>query len=572
MTEQALAFQWPRWPESSQGKEQAVVRALRAGRWAVAGPMTGYASHRDLFSKRFAEYIGRKYCVPTFCGSDAILIALQALGLGPGHKVLLPALTWVGCATSILRLGATPVFCDCIPGGVLGDYCSIDPHSIDAVLAVHTYGSRLDMDEIEAHFRGVPVVEDFSHCHGAWLPSGKRAGTGGVISICSLQASKLLTCGEGGCALTDDRSLADQMSALAADSRSRPHPGSALAPANLRHGANHALSDLNASVAEAHLRELPSELERRVRAVRTFVESCEQLGFEVEMSPQAADDGAVYALPFRLLNGDETPAQTIERVRSRTGLSCERTYAPIPSSALYLPWTLPLYKHLADGAAQDKYPRAGGIYERWLTVPHWAFLAEPRMMGLLAESIANRPCQFADKLPRPERPKCTVVILTHNRPQTLPVALASIANQDVKADLRVLLVNNGEPLDGSTRLPEGLRVDQLSVRGDYLDNMATLERITYLRRFALTCVNTEFVAFLDDDNTWTRDHLSSLLNALQENKSAAAHSWRVAVDHRGNEVPLATFPWAYDAGKRALRFKDAVQTGWMEKNSSLIRD
>lgn len=102
----------PKWPRTDLIGEQYVLEVLRSHQWGATGIRWQEASFEERFCQSFADYQGVQYVLPTLNGSTAIEVALLALGIGPGNKVLVPALTWVSCATAVLATGATPVLID----------------------------------------------------------------------------------------------------------------------------------------------------------------------------------------------------------------------------------------------------------------------------------------------------------------------------------------------------------------------------------------------------------------------------------------------------------------------------
>lgn len=161
------------------------------------------------FEERFASYIGVKYAVAVTNGTAALTSAYFAAGIGPGDEVILPSYTFWASGGPIRLLGATAVFCD-----VQKDTYNMDPADMErritdrtaVVVPVDCWGNPADMDAILeiARKHNLVVIDDASHAHGAtW--NGKKVGSIADISCFSLQASKLLTGGEGGILVTDNR-------------------------------------------------------------------------------------------------------------------------------------------------------------------------------------------------------------------------------------------------------------------------------------------------------------------------------------------------------------------------------
>lgn len=164
------------------------------------------------FENAFAEYCEAAYCVGVNSGTDALTLALVALGVGPGDEVILPANTYVASAESVCHAGATPVLVD-----ALDTTKSIDPKQVAerigphtrAIVAVHLFGNPAPMDELEglAASAGVPLVEDASQAHGARY-RGRRTGSLGRIAAFSFYPGKNLGAfGDGGAVVTSDPEL-----------------------------------------------------------------------------------------------------------------------------------------------------------------------------------------------------------------------------------------------------------------------------------------------------------------------------------------------------------------------------
>ncbi|MHB8235506.1 MAG: DegT/DnrJ/EryC1/StrS family aminotransferase, partial [Solirubrobacteraceae bacterium] len=163
------------------------------------------------FEQELAQYTGAAYGIGVANGTDAITIALRAMGVGPGDEVVVPSFTFYASAEAIPPTGATPVFCDIDPA----TYCvtadtvraALTPRT-KAVLAVHLFGNVAPVREIEA--LGVPVLEDAAQAVGSNSTDG-RPGALGAAATLSFYPSKNLGCfGDGGMILTSDERIAEQ--------------------------------------------------------------------------------------------------------------------------------------------------------------------------------------------------------------------------------------------------------------------------------------------------------------------------------------------------------------------------
>jgi dTDP-3-amino-3,4,6-trideoxy-alpha-D-glucose transaminase len=168
------------------------------------------------FEAELAAYVGTEYAIGVANGTDAIVLLLRALGLGPGDDVVVPAFTFYASAEAIALTGARPVFCDVDPDTfcVTADtvQAALTPRT-RAVLAVHLFGNVAPVGEIEA--LGVPVLEDAAQAAGTRLDGGPRPGALGTGATFSFFPSKNLGCfGDGGAVTTDDPDLAARVRML----------------------------------------------------------------------------------------------------------------------------------------------------------------------------------------------------------------------------------------------------------------------------------------------------------------------------------------------------------------------
>ena len=168
------------------------------------------------FEQEFASYIGTSEAIGVANGTDALVLALRALGVGPGDEVIVPSFTFYASAEAIPHTGATPVFCDVDPDTmcVTADTVRavLTPRT-KAVIVVHLFGNVAPVEEIEA--LGVPVLEDAAQAAGTVLDDGRRPGALGTIATFSFYPSKNLGAfGDGGAVTTSDPALAETIRTL----------------------------------------------------------------------------------------------------------------------------------------------------------------------------------------------------------------------------------------------------------------------------------------------------------------------------------------------------------------------
>jgi len=187
--------------------EQGIHRILHHGQYILGPEVTE-------LEQRLADYTGAEHCITAASGTDALLISLMALGIGPGDEVITTPFTFVATVEVIVLVGATPVFVDIDPGT-----CNIDARLIEAKLSDNTkaimpvslYGQPADMDEINAiaaRHGNLPVIEDAAQSFGAEY-KGRKSGNLSTLGCTSFFPSKPLGgYGDGGAIFTSDAALA----------------------------------------------------------------------------------------------------------------------------------------------------------------------------------------------------------------------------------------------------------------------------------------------------------------------------------------------------------------------------
>jgi len=256
------------WPEFGDEERQALNEVLESRIWWRGGYADAKASWVGRFEDAFAQYQGSKFAVACTNGTQAIELALKAVGIEPGDEVICPASTFVATATAVILVNAIPVIVDIEP-----EYYQIDPDAIEAsitprtkgIIPVHYGGFPANMDRIMqiADKHHLFVIEDCAHAHGSqWRNKG--CGTFGQFGTFSLQMGKNLTCGEGGIVLTDDEELAAKAFSYHHIGRisNRPFYEHHIVASNLR------MTEWQGAVACAQCRRLPEQNERRMRNFR----------------------------------------------------------------------------------------------------------------------------------------------------------------------------------------------------------------------------------------------------------------------------------------------------------------
>lgn len=270
--------------EAGAAIEEAALRCLRSGAY-VLGPETA------AFERELANLIGASFAVGVGSGTEALTLALRAVGVEPGDEVITSAFTYFATVEAILACGALPVFVDVTPGGF-----EIDPDGVTAaltertgaVIPVHLFGRCADMVRLSriAEAADVPVVEDAAQAVGAGR-AGRRAGAWGAVGCFSFYPSKnLAAAGDGGCITTSDPELAEGLRRL----RSHGLDDSG------RHavvGTTSRLDAIQAAVLRAKLPYLKSWVDARARNARIYAETLEGCP-DLTLPPAPADEEIVW--------------------------------------------------------------------------------------------------------------------------------------------------------------------------------------------------------------------------------------------------------------------------------------
>jgi dTDP-4-amino-4,6-dideoxygalactose transaminase len=216
------------------------------------------------FEQEFAAYVGVKHVIGVGNGTDALTLALLALGVGPGDDVVVPSFTFYASAESIPPTGARPVFCEvdpdtfCITAETVRE--ALTP-ATKAIVAVDLFGNPAPIDELREF--GLPIVEDAAQAAGSTL-RGRPAGSLGTVATFSFYPSKNIAAfGDGGAVATDDDDLADELRLL------RSH-GSRDKSTFVKIGFNSRLDEIQAAVLRVCLRQLDTWADGRRSAAELY--------------------------------------------------------------------------------------------------------------------------------------------------------------------------------------------------------------------------------------------------------------------------------------------------------------
>lgn len=280
--------------------------------------------------KRLAEFTGVKHAIACSSGTDAAILALMALGIGPGDEVIVPAFSFIATAETVLLVGATPVYVDVDPKTYNLNVAALEQalsSKTKAIQPVSLYGQPAEMDQINAFAKkhALHVIEDAAQSFGA-LYKGKRSCALSEIGVTSFFPAKPLGCyGDGGAAFTDDDQLAEAMREV------RGH-GSKTRYYHTRIGINGRLDTLQCAILIPKLERFPWELEQRGRLGARYNQAFRELtayGVAVpELAPERTSSWAQYTLQVP----DRAALQTFLQERGvPTAVHYPRTMADQPA-------------------------------------------------------------------------------------------------------------------------------------------------------------------------------------------------------------------------------------------------
>ncbi|MFB3924424.1 MAG: UDP-4-amino-4,6-dideoxy-N-acetyl-beta-L-altrosamine transaminase [Syntrophales bacterium] len=346
-----------------------VVKALRSD-WLTTGPLV------DEFEQAFSRWTGAREAVAVSSGTAALHAAMYAAGIGAGDEVIVPAMTFVATANSVLYQGGTPVFADVDPNSLLinpGDAESRITSRTKAIVTVDFAGQPCDYPSFRkiARKHNLLLIADSCHALGA-EHAGKKTGTLADLTVFSFHPVKHITTGEGGMIATDDAEMARRMRlfrnhGIASDHRQRASQNTWFYEM-VDLGFNYRITDIQCALGLSQLGKLPQWLERRRKIARRYDEAFADMPV---LKPLAVSDAVLHAYHLYVVRYTaDAPGMDRDEFFSRMrreGIGVNVHYIPVPCHPYY---------RIKFGYRQGDFPSAEAAYKQIVSLPMFPAMSD----------------------------------------------------------------------------------------------------------------------------------------------------------------------------------------------------
>jgi UDP-2-acetamido-2-deoxy-ribo-hexuluronate aminotransferase len=325
--------------------------------------------------QQLADYVGVKHCISASSGTDTLLIAMMAMGIGAGDEVITTPFTFVSTGEMIALVGAKPVLVDIDPLTY-----NIDPAKIEAaitprtkaIMPVSLYGQCADFDAINAiaDRHGLAVIEDGAQSFGATYKGRRSCGLSTIGSTSFFPSKPLGAYGDGGALFTNDDSLSTSMRQIRVHGQEKRYY-------HARIGLNGRLDTLQAAIVLAKLEVFDLEVEQRARIGQAYSELIKQAGIEAVTPALAEGCTSVYA-------------QYSIQVKDRDAVIARLNAAGVPTAVHY---PIPLHRQPAFeqlGHAPGDFPVSEAVASRILSLPMHPYLGaetQQQVVQALTEAV-----------------------------------------------------------------------------------------------------------------------------------------------------------------------------------------
>ncbi len=368
---------------------QAVVEVLRSD-WLTQGPKV-----RE-FEQAFAGYVGAKFAVAVTSGTAALHAAMYAAGIGPGDEVIVPPMTFVATANSVVFQEGTPVFADVEPDTLL-----VDPNEVEAkitprtkaIVAVDYAGQPCDYDSLQAIARkhGLILIADACHALGAEY-KGKRVGTLADLTVFSFHPVKHITTGEGGMITTDDAELAERMRLFRNHGITRDQSKFARINGKIQNpmlhapcsmpfyyemldlGFNYRMTDLQSALGMSQLKKIDMFIRKRREIANYYNQAFKGLEDHITLPPGDNEEHAWHLYVIQLKRGNR---DSVFRKLRENGIGVNVHYIPV--------YLQPYYQGL--GYEKGICPHSEEYFARAITLPLY-----PAMKTSDMERVVEKVC------------------------------------------------------------------------------------------------------------------------------------------------------------------------------------
>lgn len=348
-----MEFQIPLFDLNFDSAEEAAVLDTLRSKWISMGPKV-----QDL-EARFAAHLGVSHCIGLTNCTAALHLALQALGVGPGDEVIVPAMTFVATVNAVRYVGANPVFADIKS---LEDL-SIDPDDVArkvsartrAVIPMHYGGFSAGMDRIMAiaEEHGFFVVEDAAHSPFSFCGS-RPVGSIGDAACFSFFSNKNITCAEGGLLATNNDDVAARVRLLRGHGMTslsfERAKGHATSYDVVELGYNYRLDDVRGSLILAQMDKLEEDVRLRSRLRESYLEGLSGAAGVIVPYRDFPDRSSHYIMPVVLEEGGAERREAVRDRMAQRGIQTSVHYPAVHRFSIYRDFTspLPLTEHVAD--------------------------------------------------------------------------------------------------------------------------------------------------------------------------------------------------------------------------------
>ena len=328
--------------------------------------VSGMSEYVDQFENKFANYCNCKYGITVNSGTTALQVALASLNIKQGDEVIIPTFTMIATPNSIAYTGATPVLVDSEMETWNIDYLKIEEKITDrtkVIMPVHTYGHPANMDPILklADEYSLYVIEDAAEAHGA-LYKNKKTGNLGDLNCFSFYANKIITTGEGGMLVTNNKEYAETARWLRSHAFGRE--GKHFYHEAL--GFGYRISGMQAALGLAQLTRLDKFVANRRKNAQLYNSNLENLVGKIILPPEATWAKNVYWM-YSILLSDYSAAERNEIVKKleQYGIESRTFFYPVHVQ--------PMYKDLQP---TESFPIADTLSQTGINLPSGNNLTE----------------------------------------------------------------------------------------------------------------------------------------------------------------------------------------------------